>query len=504
MKGAVASGHPLTCQAACEVLKRGGNAFDAVVAAAFASTVTEPTLTSLAGGGFLLFHDQQRGEAKLIDFFVNTPGIGCDKMSVPNLIPANVRFRSTEQIFHIGIGSVAVPGTLMGLVHCFKTLCTLDIEDIIAPALRFLDKGVEVSPLMSYLLKILRPILTYSDYGKEIYSVSEGDRIFNPLLRKFLGTRSPDAWIDSFYRSDPFPIEGERIKGNCLLTDEDFRGYRVIEREPLDIGYRSYHMLTNPPPSFGGLLLCLSLSLLEHTNLSALPPDEREMLLAQLMETIRDLRKGIPATGMADLPFDQEKLRSCRLEMEKLSKCTNGISRNGTTHISVIDDEGNAASMTASNGSNSGCFFGETGIMLNNMMGEDDLHPDGFYSLPPGKRVSSMMSPSFIKRDGDIFAVLGSGGSKRIRTAILQAVVNLIDLRLDVSSAIEKSRIHFDDKSILQVEPGFDPDVIEKLAGHYNLNLWTEKDMYFGGVHTVLQNLSGHGDSRRGGFFMQV
>lgn len=504
MKGAVASGHPLTCQAACEVLKKGGNAFDAVVAAAFASTVTEPTLTSLAGGGFLLSHVQKSGEDKVIDFFVNTPGLGCDRVFVPDLIPANLRFRSTEQIFHIGIGSVAVPGTLMGLVHCFKTLCSLEIEDIIAPALRFLDEGVEVSALMSYLLKILRPILSYSDYGKEIYTVGEGGKLFNPLLREFLGSRSPDGWIESFYRSDPFPVERETADRKCILTAEDFKAYGVIERKPLDIHYRSYHILTNPPPSFGGLLLCLSLSLLEDRDLSALSPSERSVLLAQLMETMHELRKELPEDGLSSLPFDQKKLRSCRVEIEKLSKCAHPISRNGTTHISVIDAEGNAASMTSSNGSNSGCFFGETGIMLNNMMGEDDLHPDGFYASPPGKRVSSMMSPSFIKRDGDIFAVLGSGGSKRIRTALLQAIINLVDLGLDVSSAVENPRIHLDDDSILQVEPGFDSKVIDELAKWYRSNLWTEKDMYFGGVHTALHNLSGHGDSRRGGYFMKA
>jgi len=503
MKGAVASGHPLTCKAACDILEKGGNAFDAVVAAAFASTITEPTLTSLGGGGFLLFHDQQNGKDSLIDFFVNTPGLDCMNKTIPPLIPVDVKFRSTAQTFHIGTGSIAVPGTLKGLIHCHETLCSMNIDDILAPSLSYLKDGVEVTAQISYLLEILRPILTFSAYGREIFDLREGGRLYNPLLLEFLLSRSPDTWIERFYHAEPFPFHEDEKKGQCLLTQDDLSRYTVFERAPLDIPYRSCHLLTNPAPSFGGLLLCLSLSLLEDRDIGSLDISQRALLLVELMGTIQDMRNELP-TNTGSYTFNEEKIRACRLEIEQLSKCSTGISRQGTTHISVIDAKGNAASLTSSNGSNSGCFFGDTGIMLNNMMGEDDLHPGGFYTLPPGNRVSSMMSPSFIRKNGDIFAVLGSGGSKRIRTALLQAIIHLIDLSMDVEKAVESPRLHLDDDGILQVEPGFNADAVSSLAEYYALNQWSVKDMYFGGVHTVLHDLSGHGDSRRGGYFMKV
>jgi len=174
------------------------------------------------------------------------------------------------------------------------------------------------------------------------------------------------------------------------------------------------------------------------------------------------------------------------------------ISNHGTTQISVIDEEGNAASMTTSNGSGSGCFIPNTGIMLNNMMGEDDLHPEGFFSSPPNIRVSSMMAPTIILKDGKVETVLGSGGSKRIRDAIFQVLINIIDFNYPLEKAVETSRIHFED-DILHTEPEIPVEIIDKLKKHYKVNRWNKKDMYFGGVHCVNNKLDGWGDSRRGG-----
>lgn len=504
MKGAVASGHPLTSEAACEILRRGGTAFDAVVAAGFASVVVEPMLSGLGGGGFLLTHNQGADHDTLLDFFVNTPGLGCKDISPPPLIPVDLRFKSTVQRFHIGIGSVAVPGALKGLVHCYETLCEMDIEDIMKPALRYLAEGVEVTNTTAYLLDILRPINTHTDYGREILDLKEGDKIYNPLLREFLSDGPPERWIQQFYYGGDLPFERAGGQGACLLTPKDFRNYRVIERNPLGIPYRHYEILTNPPPSFGGTLLKLSLSLLDDFELEDMNEEDRMDLLASLMTELNEMRREGPRRVKTRFPFDNDRIRSAEIEIEGIFRGDSALSTEGTTHISIIDGEGNAASMTVSNGSNSGCFFGETGIMLNNMMGEDDLHPNGFYSLPPGRRISSMMSPLFIKSNGGIHAVMGSGGSKRIRTALLQTVINLIDKKMDVGDAVESPRVHLDDDDILQVEPGYDTSVVEYLKKYYKVNLWRHKDMYFGGVHTVMRDLSGRGDSRRGGSFMRV
>jgi gamma-glutamyltranspeptidase/glutathione hydrolase len=469
MKGAISSGHPLTTEAACRILKKGGNAFDAVIAAAFASVVTEPTLNSLGGGGFLLSHREETGEDILYDFFVDTPGRGQVTSAKPILIPVELQFKSTRQVFHIGMGSIATPGTLKGLIHGYRSLCSMDITDIVEPALTYLNGGVKVSEVQAYLMNILKPILSYSYYGREIYKTIDQGRLYNPLLKEFLSHRSPGKWLHIFH-SHAQDMEEKMKKEGGVLTAEDILKYHVFEREPLTSSYRGYELVTNPPPAFGGTLLREALSYIEAKEIADLPHDERELMEVSAMEQMRRLRNG----------------------------------PGGTTHISIVDEDGNAASMTVSNGSNSGYFFADTGIMLNNMMGEDDLHPGGFYSSPPGQRVRSMMCPTFIKNRGKIHSVIGSGGSKRIRTALLQVIINLIDLRKDVKSAVEAPRFHLDDSDILQTEPGFSGETLTCLRRQYKINVWKEKDMYFGGVHTVMGDLTGWGDSRRGGCFQRV
>jgi gamma-glutamyltranspeptidase/glutathione hydrolase len=170
----------------------------------------------------------------------------------------------------------------------------------------------------------------------------------------------------------------------------------------------------------------------------------------------------------------------------------------GTTHISVSDAEGNVASMTCSNGEGSGYFVPGTGIMLNNMMGEDDLHPEGFHASPPGQRVSSMMSPSLLLKDNEVAMVIGSGGSKRIRTAITQVISSIVDFDIPVQEAVEAPRIHWDGE-MMQVEPGLELESVIALEKHWQVNIWSEIDVYFGGVHTVLPGIAGGGDPRRGG-----
>jgi gamma-glutamyltranspeptidase/glutathione hydrolase len=136
--------------------------------------------------------------------------------------------------------------------------------------------------------------------------------------------------------------------------------------------------------------------------------------------------------------------------------------------------------------------------MLNNMMGEDDLHPDGFHASPPGQRVASMMAPSILLRDGGVNLVLGSGGSKRIRTALLQTVSAVVDFGLDVLAAVESPRVHWDGL-VLQVEPGYSPREIAQLGSQLDINVWDVRDVYFGGVNAVSPAGAAAADPRRGG-----
>lgn len=494
--GVVASGHPAVSEAAAEMLRRGGNAFDAVVAAGFASAVAEPAFTSLGGGGFLLA--VPTGEAPvLLDFFCDTPGRGATNTE-PHFEPVTVRFPSADQVFHVGRGSIAVPGVLKGYCEAQRRLGRLTLADVVAPAVSLADEGVETTPLLCHILRLLWPILTLEERGRELFSPggrkpTPGDRLRMPETGAFLADL-PTGGLESFYEGAlAETITRELGEGGGVLTREDLASYDVIEREPLSLRYRDRTVLVNPPPSGGGRMIARFLKLLEAatpdgmTGMEPLDPAHARLLCAVMREGER-LRR---------VPLEEEQpYRDAAAHVRSFSR--------GTTHVSVADAEGNVASMTTSNGEGAGYVVPGTGIMLNNMMGEDDLHPEGWHTDPPGVRIASMMSPTVVlEEDGRARLVLGSGGSKRIRTAILQTLVATLDLGVPLDEAVNAPRIHWDGEA-LQVEPGVPHETLEALRESVAVNEWDVFDVYFGGVHAVEANGGGAGDPRRGGHAMIV
>ena len=182
------------------------------------------------------------------------------------------------------------------------------------------------------------------------------------------------------------------------------------------------------------------------------------------------------------------------------------VTARGTTHISVIDGKGNAASLTLSNGEGCGHLLPGTGIMLNNMLGEEDLNPGGFHHWQENVRVSSMMAPS-LAIDNNRLIAIGSGGSNRLRTAILQTLCNMIDFDMPVEKAVAAPRIHYE-RDRISIEPGFPGESVDALVTAFpEYHLWNEKNLFFGGAHTVLFNgtgFEGAGDPRRGGVFLRA
>ena len=249
-----------------------------------------------------------------------------------------------------------------------------------------------------------------------------------------------------------------------------------------------------------------SLKLLEQCDLRALGFGSVPylQLLASTMASTNKARiesklaETIESTGAESL-LNEKLLRRYRHDILGRASC-----QRGTTHISVIDANGNMASLTVSNGEGCGYVVPGTGIMLNNMLGEEDINPRGFDSWPVNSRMSSMMSPTLAFTDKSDVIVTGSGGSNRIRTALLQVLINLIDFDMTVEDAVEGPRIHFED-GMLNVEYGFDPTEIDELVASFpNHKAWKEKNIFFGGTHTAAYNLqsktlSGAGDPRRGG-----
>jgi gamma-glutamyltranspeptidase/glutathione hydrolase len=510
IKGVVAAGHKLTVQAAEVVLREGGNAFDAILAAHFAACAAEPVLASLGGGGFMLAKPQE-SQPIVYDFFVHTPR---HKRATDELDfrPIVADFGTAQQEFHIGQGTIATPGSIKGVFAIHRDLCSMPMIDILAPAIQYAREGVMLNHLQAYIFSIVSPIYTATPETREIFCsdtadsrlLSEGEAVRQTKLADTLEILSIEG-ADLFYRGE---IAQEIVRqcredgGHLSLADLDH--YDIVRRKPLDLEYRNSHVLTNPPPASGGILIAFALELLKAMDLDHQGFGSYSYLHV-LAETIRLTNKA--RVDLLQQPAQEEEgfarlLSPKYLKLYREQVALRAQSLGGTTHMSVMDADGNVASMTVSNGEGCGSMVPNTGIMLNNMLGEQDLNLQGFDHWPVDQRMTSMMAPSLIwKPEGHLVAT-GSGGSNRIRTALLQVMVNLIDFGMDVETAVVSPRIHLEGER-LSVEGGFRSNEIERLITHYPDNeVWDDLNLFFGGAHTVMQDqrkFTGFGDPRRGG-----
>jgi len=521
MKGAVAAGHPLTAIAGLDMLKRGGNAFDAALAATFSSFVCESALTSAGGGGFLMAHSSD-GTTLLYDFFPNVPGIGrkCPAKGL-HFFPLDVDFTGTTQEFHIGRGSAAVPGSMAGLSEVFKAHCTLPLTTLLKPAISAARNGIKLNAEQARFNRILAPILTATDEGKSVYApegrmLEEGETIVKRNLAATLEYLASEG-LHQFYKGTIASKILETFGSGGLITAEDLNSYRVHVRRPLEADYRGSVFYTNPPPSSGGCLIAFALKLLERYDLKAMGHNGYHYLsLLQGVMRVADEARGEDF----DKKVYDENMEEYFLSAERVDRYSERVGKpslgepcgmdsppGSTTQISVVDKEGNAVSVTTSNGEGCGYMIPGTGVMMNNMLGEEDINPHGFHRQAPGARMSSMMSPTIVMKDGRPQIVLGSGGSNRIRSAVLQVILNILDFDLPVFDAVNAPRVHWD-RTAFQLENGIADKTVEQLVrDKVPLNRWDGRNMYFGGVHTVVMGaekkaLSGAGDLRRGGVFM--
>ena len=223
---------------------------------------------------------------------------------------------------------------------------------------------------------------------------------------------------------------------------------------------------------------------------------------------------GLEREGFVAEFLSESSLSSAAAEVERrLSGRRGGGAGPGdalgsTTHISVLDADGNAASLTCSNGSCSGVMPPGTAIHFNNMLGEEDLHPLGFHRHGPGERVTSMMAPTLVLRDGEVELTLGSAGSNRLRSAILQVIAFVVGYGMEVERAVHHGRLHYE-AGVAHAEPGFDPDALDQLERRgYEVLRWPQVDLFFGGAQAVHRrsdgSIAGAGDPRRGGAAVTV
>ncbi len=532
-RGVISAGHELTARTGAMMLENGGNAFDAAVAASFTAFVCEPLLTSPGGGGFMMAHTDT-GATTLYDFFTDIPGRGKGgRAHETRFFPVDINFVGAVQELYLGEGSVAVPGIMAGLDLVYKKHCTLPIDMLIAPSIEHAKAGIKLGYYANQFMQTLEPMLELTQEGRDLFFYESGEllkekELFrNPELASFLGHLSDTAsraesasrgsgGLQDFYTGDIADTIARAFgPPNGLITREDLSSYRVIERTPLRVEYRGRQIYTNPPPSSGGALVAFALKLLQGGGIDPAksPHNGYENLktLYDVMQATDRAREREFNHKVHDEAEATSFLSEAVVERYRNELCMEDVVKTGignTTHISVVDERGNAAAITTSTGIGSGFFVPGTGFLMNNMLGEEDLNPKGFHVQRPGTRLSSMMAPTIVMQGEKPEAVIGTGGSKRIRSAILQTILNLVDHSLSVDRAVNRPRVHFDGE-FFQLEKGVqEKDIMRLRQAGVPVRAWDMRHMYFGGVHGVGRDkgggFTGAGDSRRGGVAIKV
>src|SRR5918994_474631 len=382
MRGVVAAGHPLTARAGADVLRGGGNAVDAAVAAVLMSFVAESPLTGPGAGGFML---------------------------------------------------------VLGLGETLERFCSSRLSELTEAPARAAREGVQVVPMQAFLFEVLEPILTSTPECAAIYApegrlLKEGETIRLPELADLLdrlGAEGPSFLYDGDVAA---AVSDWVLERGGMLSRDDLGSYGVIEREPARVTYRGREVLTNPPPSSGGILIADALGILERLDRAHDPYVIAEVIDSTNRARDEEFLEGLGTEGFLERFLAKQALDSVATEVR--SRLGN------TTHISVMDADGACASVTCSNGSCSGVMVAGTGMHLNNMLGEQDLNPLGFHKHTPGARVPSMMAPTVVLSEARPEIAIGSAGSNRIRSAILQTVLGVVDHGLPAQDGVSAPRLH--------------------------------------------------------------
>ena len=472
MPGVVAAGHPLTAEAGARALREGGNAVDAALGAMLVSWVAEPLLTGPGAGGYLLVAGAGE-EPVLLDFFVAAPGQGATEPP-GQLTRVDVSFTDATQSFHVGAAACGAYGAPAGVEAAAQRWGTVPLEQLARPAAALARAGVEVNATQAYLYDILAPIYLSAPEGRATFMpegriLRAGDRLALPELGDTVERLGRDG-APPFYTGDLAAgvLDTLRPRG-AVLTAQDLAAYAAVARTPAQATYRKRSVLTNPPPSAGGTLLALAMSRLDAKG------------------------EGPPALGQIVEVMEHAQAQRTPAFLEQLG-CT--------THISVVDGDGRACAVTATNGEGCGIVVPGSGIHVNNIMGEEDLSPLGFHRATPGARMPSMMAPTAVlEPGGELRLVVGSAGSNRIRSAILQVIVGVLDHGLDAGEAVRAPRVHAEGGR-LYAEPGVPLELLDD--GVRELVRFRAPNLFFGGAQAVERDpatgtLRAAGDPRRGG-----
>ncbi len=496
-RGVVVTNHPLASAAGIEVMASGGNAYDAAVASLFALTVVEPMMVSIFGAGYFITRDAKTGNITTIDNYAVAPAAASENMYTPVMDrrPDQYIFETVGRRNIVGHLSVAVPGALKGWEHIQMRHGRLSLREVIAPAIRLANEGYRATSYLAYLTEYTKKDLAlYEETAKTFLPggapLKAGDHVRMPeyaqTLEAVAKKRSGHLYGGELGKA----VVDDMEENGGLLSIHDLTGYEVHEAPPVTGTYRDrYTIASIPPGSSGGTHIIQMLNILERFNIPSLPfgsPDHIHIIAEALKIAFADRqrymgdpwRTPVPVEGLTSKAYAASRAK----EIGDTAKTYNygdptnyGNEGHCTTHVSVMDDEGNivAATQTLFTTFGSAVTVPGTGMLLNNCMGLFDPHPGRTNSVSGGKRMLSSMSPTIVLRDGKPFLCIGSPGGTMIFPAICQALVNIIDYGMGIQQAVEAPRIWTMGISgtiegKLHVEPELGDETIEELTrrGH--------------------------------------
>jgi gamma-glutamyltranspeptidase/glutathione hydrolase len=487
-------------QAGLWALRQGGNAIDAAVASTLMAGVAEPLLTGLGGAGVATV--RFGGQVHTVDFFSNMPGLACPDADQAAMEEVSIDYGPTTQSFLVGKGAAGLPGVPSGLWALADTYGLLPMSELVKPAIKAAVEGVEVTEGFAKVCALLWPILNRSPDLAKLFSphghpLRQGELFFCPDLAATLADLGQNrACFSSGQGAQAFV---DHLGDSSLIRLEDLAAQQPAIRPSISIEYRGAKLWVPGVPSAAGLGVAHTLSALE---LAGSPASATGIDMIERLE--RALGSTVAVRGKAFLRdlFTEGFGPSFIARVQSMRDPTAGISPGYTTHISTVDHDGNAVSITHSLGETSGELAGSSGVIINNFLGEADVNPP-FLRRPAGGRLVTMCCPSILEMpDGRIIA-LGSGGSSRIPTAIIHGTMYIVDQQWSVQEAVRGPRTHVEagrlhvesdgrsDQTMLALERAY-PDVIR----------FDGPNLFFGGLHAVSggpDGFSGEGDSRRSG-----
>jgi gamma-glutamyltranspeptidase / glutathione hydrolase len=506
--GMVVAAHPQAAAAGAQILAQGGNATDAAVGTAFALSVVEPEASGLGGGGFFLLYDKAMGSCVSLDYRETAPRGSTDTMfsmdgsGLAGHWDAPQTEAAREALQRYGGQGVGVPRMVAGLLQAHTLYGRLPLAEVLEPAIRLAEDGFTVSSTLYSAVLNIYDVLLANDamaaaFLNDDFPYEPGETAYRPDLAATLREIAAHG-ADAFYRGAMAAdiVRAVQAAGGILELD-DLDSVTVEVDEPMDVTYRGVRLVTPPPPA-GGLTVFETLRILEGFDLDSMSLDSADAihLMAEAAKrAFADRRAYVGDPASIDVPIrtllsdDWADLRRASILLDRATSFPDpgALESSSTSHVSVIDADGNAVSLTQS----INLFFGsrvfvpEWGLLMNNTMSDFDPEPGGPNSVAPGKIPASSMSPMFLFDSSGLLAVLGSPGSTRIISTLVGLIVQFVDWHVPLADAIQAPRFHAETDT-LYIEPRLGDGVLETLEGYgHAIERKGAYDLYFGGAHVI-------------------